>query len=236
VKIISFAPIHNKPGINPKTGKPWVDATHAFIPEAKAFMRHHAVPESHLHLVDNSKPAAWMKAFVLDTLAKEVENGPIHGVAFFCHGFKAGIQFGMRVPDVGGLTKIIAKNSVHDVRVSFYCCDAGRDDDKERTDDMEEFGGDNGFADRVRDHLCMEGKVHCVVDAHTTAAHTTKNPHVRRFEGMGSPLGGIGGYYIVPRAKRALFARWSSALKTNFRFSFPYWTTAEIHKHLLTDV
>lgn len=235
-QILAFAPIHDKPGINPATGRRWVDATHAFIPEAKAFLRHHQMPASSIVMVDNSRPPVRMKEHVIDAIKNASENGPIRGVAFFCHGFRAGIQFGFRMADTGTLAKAISDNCADDVRVTFYACDAGRDNDKDRKDDLLEFGGDNGFADHVRDHLCSQGKRHCVVDAHTTPAHATKNPDVRRFEGMGSPIGGVGGYYLVPRDKRALFAKWRSALKTNIRFDFPYWSTQQIHEHLLTDV
>jgi hypothetical protein len=33
---------YDRPGINPKTGRPWVDATGAFLPEAAAFRKLHS--------------------------------------------------------------------------------------------------------------------------------------------------------------------------------------------------
>lgn len=228
--IIAFAPIHDKSGINPKNGRPWKDATHAFIPEAKAFLRHHKQPESDLVMVDNSKSPAEMKRAVYAALDREPRK-KIHGVAFFCHGLKDRIQFGIRQSDIPEFAEKMVKHADPALRVTFYACDAGRDNDGQRDDDLEQFGGDNGFADRVRDELCRHGNVRCVVDAHTTAAHTTMNPHVRRFEGMGSPVGGIGGYYIVPRGAK-VWGKWVKALKTDLRFAFPYLTTAEIHRLL----
>jgi len=227
-RIVAFAPQYN-------TGTK-KDATGAFIPEAKAFIRFFDMGSEQLYIIDNNKPAGAMKKAVFAALEKEVSEGTLHGVAFFCHGLKDRIQFGIRKSDIIEMCRIIAKNCRDDVRVTFYCCDTGRDDDADRTDDLKEFGGDNGFADTVRDVLCSLGKSNCVVDSHTSAAHTTMNADVRRFEGMGSPLGGIGGYYIVPREKRALFAKWRAALKTDIRFQFPYWSTAEIHRVLMKDV
>jgi hypothetical protein len=232
-KIVAFAAQHNTKGVNPRTGVPWRDATHAFIPEARAFMQHHKQPSSQLYMVDNTKSAVAMRSYVLQALEQEARSGnKVRGVAFFCHGFKSGIQFGFRMLQAESLARTIAEHATEDVRVTFYACDAARDNDNERSDDLLEFGGDDGFADHVRDYLCAAGATKCVVDAHTTAGHTTMNPDVRRFEGLGSPVGGVGGYYLVPREKRKLFAAWRKALRTDLRFDFPFMGAAEVHKRL----
>jgi hypothetical protein len=55
---------------------------------------------------------------------------------------------------------------------------------------------------------------------------------------MGSPVGGVGGYYIVAKStkkgkpKTKLWNAWRKALRTDFRFAFPFMTTEEIHDHL----
>ncbi len=219
--IIAFAPTHNSPRKK--------DATGAFIPEAKKFLSFHRQPAGNLVLVENLAPRKRMEQHILDVL-RQPREAHLHGVAFFCHGLKNRIQFGFS--DAAHLAANIATYAGPDVRVTFYACDAGRDDDAQRDDDLAEFGGDGGFADRVRDGLCVAGKVHCVVDAHTTAAHTTMNPDVRRFEGLGSPVGSVGGYYLVPRGSK-VWKQWRAALRTDFRFEFPYLTTAEIHRRLL---
>ena len=219
--IIAFAPRHNSP--NKK------DATGAFIPEAKKFLAFHRQPASNLVLINNDQPRKRMEQHVLDEL-RDPKEAQIHGVAFFCHGLKNRIQFGFS--DAAHLAANIAIHAEPDVRVTFYACDAGRDDDRDRRDDLTEFGGDNGFADKVRDALCAAGKVHCVIDAHTTAGHTTTNPDVRRFEGMGSPVGGVGGYYLVARGSKT-WKTWRTQLRTtDLRFEFPYLTTAELHRRL----
>lgn len=221
--ILAFSPTRNTPGKK--------DATGAFIPEARNFLKFHKVPDENLVMIDNTQSAAGMRRQVYAALDRP-HQAQIDGLAFFCHGFKAGIQFGIRMSNVKEFVAKLKPIVDPDVRITFYACDAGRDDDRERDDDLAEFGGDNGFADRVRDELCASGKTGCIIDAHTTAAHTTMNPDVRRFEGMGSPLGGVGGYYIVPRGSRGWQA-WRKALRTDFRFQFPYLTTAEIHRRLL---
>lgn len=231
--IIAFAPTTNKPGINAATGRPWKDATGAFIPEAKAFIDHHKkkpAGEAELVMIDNTKSEAAMREKVLAELARPRQQ-QLHGVAFFCHGMKDRIQLGIRKVHIPDLVSALRGHTELSVSVTFYACDAARDDDGQRDDDLAEFGGDNGFADKVRDELCVRGLNRCVVDAHTTAAHTTKNPHVRRFEGMGSSVGGVGGYYIAPQ-KSASWKKWVALLKTDFRFEFPYMSTADIHLRL----
>lgn len=228
--LIAFAPKHNTPGINKKTGKPWKDATGAFVPEAVNFLKHHRQPEANLILVENDKSPAAMKAQVFAALDR-ARGGQLHGVAFFCHGLRDRIQFGIRKADIPQFVQKMNQFAEPGLSVTFYCCDTGRDDDADRGDDLAEFGGDNGFADKVRDELCLQGNTRCIVDSHTSAAHTTMNPDVRRFEGMGSPFGGVGGYYIVPRGAKT-WSKWRNALKTDFRFQFPYMTTAQIHEFL----
>lgn len=223
--IIGFSPTTNTP--------PKKDATGAFIPEGRNFMKFHQQPPSNLFMVDNTKPAAAMKAYVFNSL-RAVSD--LHGVAFFCHGLRDRIQFGIRKADLPELARLIAAKTFPADRalpVTLYCCDTGRDDDAHRDDDLAEFGGDNGFADHLRDELCKAGVVNCVVDSHTTAAHTTMNPDVRRFEGMGSPVGGVGGYYLVPRGNK-LRKAWINALKTDLRFEFPFLRTADILQRLGT--
>lgn len=222
--IIGFSPTTN-------TGTK-KDATGAFIPEGRKFMKFHDQPEGNLVMIDNTRSKPKMREAVFDTLQRSVEG--LTGVAFFCHGLKDRIQFGIGKSDLPELSRLLAKKS-RDLTlvVTLYCCDTGRDEDRDTSDDLAEHGGDNGFADNLRDALCNVGITRCVVDAHTTAAHTTMNPDVRRFEGMGSLSGGAGGYYIVPRGS-SMRKAWIRELKTDFRFLFPYFTTAEILDRLRT--
>lgn len=193
------------------------DATGAFQPEARAFLETglDGVTYGDLVIVDNHLHADEMRARILDAIA---EHKPDH-VAFFCHGWATGIQFGFGMAHVKQLAEDIA--TIDRPTVTLYCCltaDGPTD-------------GDGGFADALRDALCQAGAVNCRVDAHTTAGHTTRNPRVRRFDGLGSAHGGTGGQWIV-MPQSALWGRWVRALRGDLRFRFPGMEIAEIHEEL----
>ena len=220
---LAFAPIHNTKGRK--------DADE-FKRQAGYFLKHHDLPAGNLILIDNKKNASGMRAQVYDGLRRDnpYSQGLV-GVCFFCHGFKSGIQFGFRNAQADDLADAIASFAGQAPRVPLYACDTGRDSDRDRTDDLSAIGGDGGFADRLRDALCEPtiNAIRCVVDAHTTAGHTTRNPHVRRFEG--SVGGGKGGFYIVSRNSK-LWSTWRKQLKTTFRFDFPFMSVDAIHYYL----
>lgn len=210
---LAFAPMYNS------TGKK--DATGAFRPEMKEWGIH--IDDTHdcgvyCHVVDNHLPAAKMRAFVLEKI-HEVKPDRL---ALFCHGWASGIQFGFGLAHVKQLAEAIA--SIDRPCVTLYCCLTGEDD-------KGHVGGDGNFADRLRDALCAAGAVYCRVDAHTTAGHTTMNPYVRRFDGLGSPVGGCGGSWIVAPGSK-LWPKWVKALKGDLRFQYPEMEIAEIHEEL----
>lgn len=206
---LAFAPLHNSNGKK--------DATGAFQPEASKFCM--TIPAAtHLILVDNHLPAAKMRAFVLATIA---EHKPDR-LAFFCHGWATGIQFGFGLAHIKQLAEAIA--TIDRPIVTLFCCLTGKDD-------AGHVGGDGHFADRLRDALCAAGAVECRVDAHTTAGHTTMNPHVRRFDGLGSPIGGCGGQWIVAPGSK-LWPKWKAALRGDLRFRFSEMEIGEIHEEV----
>ena len=54
----------------------------------------------------------------------------------------------------------------------------------------------------------------------------------RKFDGMGSPVGGVGGLTIVTPGS-LLWKKWRTAVTTTpFRYKVPFMTIAEIHKEL----
>jgi len=209
------------------------DAMGAFQPEAKRFLKHYGEPPGNVILIDNRQWKSRQRADVLTAINSCCSSCVPTVVALFCHGYKGGLQLGFRNRHAAALARSIAAIGDKSVRVVLYACDTGRDLDRDRRDDLKAFGGDGGFADRLRDELCKHGAVDCQVDSHTTAGHATRNPHVRRFEGRGSPIGGVGGYYLVPRKPRAMWRAWRTALRTPFRFSFPLMAVGEIHRRLL---
>jgi hypothetical protein len=224
--IIAFAPKHNRPGKK--------DATGAFQPEAIRFLLHYGEDEDRsLHIIDNSKSKTNMRQQVYDVL--ESYQGALLGcIAFFCHGYRTGLQFGIRIKDCDDLAERLYAASDDFISVPLYACDAARDADRDRQDDLAAFGGDGGFADELRDALCRAGAIYCNVDSHTTPGHTSRNPHVRRFVGDGSPIGGIGGNYIIHPRKREAWKVWRELLKTEYRYEYPMLTTAEIHEKIIS--
>jgi hypothetical protein len=222
--MLCIAPMHNTKGRK--------DATGAFIPEAKRFLEFHKQDSSMLHLIDNHLTKKEMMSQVLSLLSDFGgiwPNGrPLEGIFFFCHGYRKGIQFGFTTKSVDPLAEAIHAACGERPIVTFYSCDVARDPDRSRFDDLEGLGGDGGFADEMRDALCRVDSNFCIVDGHTTVGHTTKNPHVRRFNGDGSFKGGIGGYYIVPRQKKNLFKKWRKALRGDLRFEYPFMSADHI--------
>ena len=226
-----FAPMYN-------TGKK-KDATGAFQPEAKRFCEYHGIDKENLILIDNKKPKYMQKAAVLDRIADE-GPGSIDSLVFFCHGFRSGFQFGFKLKDANDLAACVEDSTIDyefdDVGPSliFYSCDMARDLDRDRDDDTQEFGGDGGMADTIRDALCVHGMVNCRVVAHSTTGHTDKNPYAKFFDGQGSPIGGVGGQMPVSR-KSPLWKSWVHNLRKSktFRFAFPYMTIGDVHTWLL---
>jgi hypothetical protein len=213
--VLAFAPMHNT-----KVRK---DATGAFQPEAQAFCKMHG---GRLVLVDNQKTAAEMRSAVIREVTLEPQQVTWERlvVAFFCHGSRNGIQFGFTRASVDPLATSIAAKSSEVVVPLYACLAAGPATDAA--------GGDGGFADTLRDALCAAGSTWCRVDAHATAGHTTWNPYVRRFEGVGTKTGGCGGQYIVAPGSK-LWPKWRKALReTNLRLRFPTLTIEDIHQQL----
>ena len=231
---IIFAPKWNTPGKS--------DATGAFIPEAKRLAARRG---GRLVLVDNTLGKVAMRQRVLDELASATQHrdGCCDGneshrlgfVAFFCHGYSKGIQLGFDLTNVEMLATAIAAVAEEEVVVPLYACSTAS-----TTARLLRLGrgpgGDGGFADKLRDALCSHGSTFCNVDAHTTAGHSTMNPMVRRFAGDGSPVGGVGGLFLVPQGKRktaerARYLKWSKRLKDvedNLRFDFPWMSPGEV--------
>lgn len=208
------------------------DYVGAFDPEARAFMKLHNIPqECRLRVNLSAGEQARRKQivdFVEDLLAKGYRT---KSFAWFCHGFTNRIELGFKIANISQLVDLI-KRSVPDqaetgVIVPLYCCSTASGPGND---------GDNGFADKLRDALCQAGLVNCRVDGHVTAGHATQNSMTRRYEGMGSVSGGVGGFWICA-PQSPLWKAWRKSLtsKTDmFRFKFPYMPVADIHAYLST--
>ncbi|MCP4605978.1 MAG: N-acetylmuramidase family protein [Proteobacteria bacterium] len=219
MRVIAFHPKHNAEGRR--------DVSGAFRPECLEFMKIHGRSKEDIYIIDNSRPL-WARANQVLKILKQHEGKYLEAVAFFCHGWQTGMQLGFRKNNVDKLAKAIYKTCQSSVMdVPLYLCSTGGGTGS----------GATSFADALRDALCVEGAAFCRVMAHSTVAHTTKNPDALFFEGMGSPVGGIGGYEVVKRGTE-LWTPWRKALQgkesknKDFRFRFAFMTIAEIHAEL----
>ena len=87
------------------------------------------------------------------------------------------------------------------------------------------------FADELRDALCRAGAIENRVFGHTTAGHTTNNPHARFFDGSNMAEGGTGGYWIA-RPGGPLWRKWAKYLREGAWMHVPYQDLAEIRSEL----
>lgn len=200
------------------------DYTGAFRPEAHALAKLH--DGSKIVAIDVSQPPRARRQEVMNAIVTFAATNlqRIDLIAFFCHGWRAGLQLGWTLQTLPMLAGAIWAVSGDAPRVALYACSAARGG----------AGGDGGVADRLRDALCERGASGCQVDAHTTKGHCSRNPYVRRFEGQGSPVGGTGGQWIVmPLAP--LWRPWVRALRGPLRLRYPTMATAEIHRELVGD-
>lgn len=213
-----FSPLRNKVGRN--------DATGAFQPEATKFCQLHNVGTK-VHLVDNHGDPLDMREHVYRVL-DDALPGSLAAVVFFCHGWRAGIQFGLGIEHLTNFALRIKRAVAPGARVVLYACDAGRDLDSDDEDDKNDFvGGDGGFADKLRDALADAG-CPVTVYAHSTEGHTTWNPNLRVF----LPTERFGGRFVVAK-NSGLWKKWASQMRhTDLRFRVPFMTPLELTDHL----
>jgi len=225
-RMLIFRPMHNSHGKR--------DVTGAFAPEADRYADTVCTKGSMVVTINNKKPFWHRRRQVLEVFEEALDNPAFFdGVAFVCHGWKHGIQLGFRSGNVDELAEWIHAVCQHSfLEVPLYCCSTGGDVLTSRTSPGT---GDYSFADLLRDDICRWADAddfasYCRIMAHETVAHTTKNPRVRFFDGMGSPAGGVGGYRPA-RPGAALWSAWKRELRnrdSDFRLWMPHLTMAEI--------
>jgi hypothetical protein len=197
VRALALHVLHNTGGKN--------DAGGAFIPEAVHFQRLHAC---HREGLDNRLAPPQRRAAAESILVKHRD---LECVAIFCHGLRRSLQTGHDMRTVGDLAAAIATASGPRVVVALYACSTGATDD--------------GFAAKLASSLAALGKVGHV-DAHTNAAHTTKNPNVKRFP-FGDP---VSRWLVVPGTP--MWQPWRIALKGDLRWRFPLMTQDAVFAEL----
>lgn len=220
--ILAFATGFNTPGKH--------DATGAFQPMADRFVRYHG---GSVVLFDDRQPMHERAGEVLEAIERYEGHARLVCVAFFCHGWSRGIEAGFDLRARVGvsprvLAEALAQRAGRGLIVPLYCCSTGRTPGVPTAEAHEAPGGDGGFADELRDELCRAGLTNCRVDAHDRDGHTTWNPYVRRFDGEGSPVGGVGGRYLV-RAGGPTWTRWKHELKSGSLWArYPFYSTGAL--------
>lgn len=221
MKLLCLVPDANTPGKKDTSG--------AFHPEAVALAKHLGVaPTSAVRRFPAKAGLAQRRAVCTRTIEEQTD---LEALAFFCHGWRNGLQAGYQLAHVRTLAQLIAGHMVDRAHVLLYACEAGRDADADSADDREPGpGGDGGFADELRDACESLGR-HVTVMGHTTAGHCTQNPYARRF--APGCMGRGGEWYVEPRS--ALWGRWVRALREpggTLRLRFWAMTTGEIADEL----
>jgi hypothetical protein len=196
--MIAFHPKWNDIEVYPSKPKAKkADATE-FRRGALLYSKYCGPYESKIVVIDNKDTKQQQAEAVLEALKNFKGH---HRIAFFCHGYSNGIQFGIRSNDSILWWKFVesicecARGSVSSQmagspNVLLYACSTGTDPDG--NPDTAPGSGDNSFADRLRDSICWSGGYYCRVVAHTTTGHAWHNPNVKIFDGNGSPYGGVG--------------------------------------------
>ncbi len=216
-RIIAFHGKYDRPGKK--------DVTYAFRPECDRFIDTMGGHRNKIFVIDNKKKFADRGRAVIEGCNEASEDPRTFDcVAFFCHGWRNGMEFGFTRRNAKSLAAAIWKATKKtNVVVPLYLCSTGS-------------GRNHGaisFADTLRDELCKAGAVNCRVMAHSAVKHTTKNPDALFFDGMGSPVGGTGGYPVVAVGS-TIRRRWVAALRnTDLRFRFPFMRLGAIHNELL---
>lgn len=205
----AFIPDRDTPGKRDYSG--------AFKPEAVRFVRYYG---GRVIEVDITAPARKQRDFILGHLRQTDLPIALDVVAFFCHGFTRRLQLGFDIPTARALADAVVGRGCR--TMGLYACSTGSGAGP---------GGDGGFADALRDAMCAAGATRCRVLAHRTAGHVSMNPAKRFFDGMGSAVGGTGGYDVVGQTS-SLWKAWKRRCQSpvdTFRFEILQKPIAEIH-------
>jgi hypothetical protein len=220
-----FVPEHNTPGINPKTGHAYADANE-FQSQARMFADYHKAHGGHSFTVvkfDNAKPFA--DRFADIKVALNLLGHQLDCLVLMSHGWPDGVQIGVTRKNVDKLVAAVLP-CLREKKLILVldCCSTGEDGIPGTNDNAPGPGGEGGFCDKTCDSFRASG-VDVTGFGHVNAAHTTKNPKVKVFTGIG-----VGGKWLIePNDPR--FPVWDRALhKKNgtLQFEFPFMSQAEL--------
>lgn len=200
----------------PETNEPGKRDADEFRREARKFAAQRGIAPERIRIFPNDAPRKVRRQFVTDAL---IGFSGLDCVAFFCHGWRDGIQAGFSTAHMEELARVLYESCKPGARIPLYCCSTAQG----------AAGGDGGFADALRDELV--GKLPgAVIDAHDRAGHTTQNPYVRRFV-VGEFREKGGAWVVDPVDSR--FPVWRRMLReTDLRFDFPFMSQAQIRAEI----
>lgn len=259
------------------------DVGGAFMPESYYFSYYNFAPLKITYVVDNGEcvmvggkrknPVSddQRKTTVLNLLDSLPTNQPKRIIAFFCHGWSTGFQFGFKTDstinyqgietaDITALATALSRISLPNVKIVLYACQTGSSPVEGARENLAKEqrktnpnqlrvnryqnqintwshldghpDGSEGFAFKLRDELVAR-LPNCLVDAHVTLGHSTRNPFVRRFK---APVGSSG-EMLVPIGHR-LWNKWVNTLRNPFEerstlvWKFSQMSKDEIHEYL----
>lgn len=176
--------------------------------DADEFRREAADSGGVLHVFDNRIPKQERRLWVYARLAQHVNA---QAVAFFCHGWRTGMQAGFDLGTINRLADAITLTGAWQVILYACRCADGPNN------------GEGSFASMLRYALVkrIDGAVD--VFAHQKKGHTTANPRVIHYTEHG------GGRWLVPRDSTE-WSAWRKALKGDLRLRF--W---RLHPEALAD-
>jgi len=160
-------------------------------------------------------------------LELEKRKYQIGTIAFFGHGWSSGVQLGFNNKNEELMAEGIVQNCTMPVKILLYSCTTS---DALASKDSEIIK--NGFADQLRDALNAAG-ARGEIMGHDRAGHTARNPYAKRVCAMGNYFGQTDEdweWYVKPGSE--LWHEWRQALKTDFRFTFPFCTNEQIAFYL----
>lgn len=210
MNVIAFHPKHNS--LFKK------DVTGAFKPEAQAFVQKHNYSKANIYEIDcRRKVSKFVRQNQILAELSQFEDKQLDAIAFFCHGWKKGLQFGFSnsAQDLETLSYRILKASANKIRVVLYACSCGSTDLQ-------------NFASALRDQIYNWESRPIQIDAHDRKGHCTRRPFIRRYT---EPAYSGGKWIIMPKTE--LWNNWVNALdETDLRFDYPFMTIQKIYNHL----
>jgi hypothetical protein len=214
--VLAFAPDYDTPGI--------YDATREFLPSALRFVRFHGGTAANLYTFPSTGPMPRRREPIAKVLA--AVTAPIEKLAFFCHGWRSGLQCGYGVDNVQNLASFVVTRCTVDAYVLLYACNTGADGEGPDSGPA----GDGGFADQLRDTCEAQGR-RVTVFGHTCRGVASSNPYARAFR---PGMGGKGGeWYVDPKAPH--WPKWVRALHepmSTLCWRFPFMTSEQIRAEL----